>query len=242
VVWFSDTIAIATMRGQEVHARSGPGWLYDMVSIELRQQRAELPMPRVYVCPHAAPERLCHRALARSKAAVAVTQGADPDCMDPRRAPRRAAHELAHIKNRDTLTSTIAATVAGVLAYLAQWGLMLGGGNNREGGNPLVALITGGHPRGGGGGVAQGHDQPLARVRRRRRRRRHRRHARRPDRRAGQARRRELAAHPARCSPTPRMNSLFIVEPFAGRSILNLFASHPPTESRIMALRRLKNG
>ena len=42
--------------------------------------------------------------------------------------------------------------------------------------------------------------------------------------------------------PNPAQNSLFIIEPFTGRSIMNLFASHPPTEARIMALRRLKAG
>jgi len=36
--------------------------------------------------------------------------------------------------------------------------------------------------------------------------------------------------------PNPAMNNLFIVEPFMGRTLTNMFASHPPTEKRIAAL------
>jgi heat shock protein HtpX len=51
---FSHKIAIATMRGREVTRENG-GDLYELVD-QLRQ-RAGLPMPRVYVCPHARPTR-----------------------------------------------------------------------------------------------------------------------------------------------------------------------------------------
>ena len=37
-------------------------------------------------------------------------------------------------------------------------------------------------------------------------------------------------------NPNPAMNNLFIVEPFMGRTLTNLFASHPPVESRLNAL------
>jgi len=41
--------------------------------------------------------------------------------------------------------------------------------------------------------------------------------------------------------PNPAQNNLFIVEPLAGgRTLVNLFATHPPTEQRIAALRRLE--
>ena len=42
-------------------------------------------------------------------------------------------------------------------------------------------------------------------------------------------------------NPNPAQNSMFIVEPLTGgSSILNLFASHPPTEARVEALRKLE--
>ena len=40
-------------------------------------------------------------------------------------------------------------------------------------------------------------------------------------------------------NPNPAQNNLFIVEPFAGQSITRLFATHPPTENRIVSLRRM---
>ncbi len=40
-------------------------------------------------------------------------------------------------------------------------------------------------------------------------------------------------------NPNPAQNNLFIVEPLCGNSVLRLFATHPPTEQRIAALRRL---
>ena len=38
-------------------------------------------------------------------------------------------------------------------------------------------------------------------------------------------------------NPNPAMNNMFIVEPFLGKAVTRLFASHPPTADRIAALR-----
>jgi heat shock protein HtpX len=234
--WFSDTIAIKSMRGQEV-TREQAGWLYDMVA-ELAQ-RAELPMPRVYICPHAAPNAF---ATGRSpkKAAVAFTQGL-LQSMTRDEIRGVAAHELAHIKNRDTLTSTIAATVSGVLAFLAQWGLLLGGGR-REGGNPLVmigvvilaavgaALIKAMISRSrefvadADGAAIAGSPEGLM---------------------SALAKLDSMSRRVPLDQPNPAMNNLFIIEPLAsklggGGTLINMFATHPPTEKRIASLRRLR--
>ncbi|RMH25528.1 MAG: protease HtpX [Planctomycetota bacterium] len=234
--WFSDTIAIKSMRGQEVTREQG-GWLYEMV--EELAINAGLPMPRVYICPHAAPNAF---ATGRSpkKAAVAFTQGL-LQTMSREEIRGVAAHELAHIKNRDTLTSTIAATVSGVLAFLAQWGLLLGGGR-REGGNPLVmfavvilaalgaALIKAMISRSrefvadaDGARIAGSPDGLISALG-------------------------KLDAMSRRIplnQPNPAMNNLFIIEPLAsnlggGSTLINLFATHPPTEKRIASLRSLR--
>ncbi|MEA5611824.1 M48 family metalloprotease [Nodularia spumigena] len=234
--WFSDTIAIKSMRGQEV-TREQAGWLYDMVA-ELAQ-RAELPMPRVYICPHAAPNAF---ATGRSpkKAAVAFTQGL-LQSMTRDEIRGVAAHELAHIKNRDTLTSTIAATVSGVLAFLAQWGLLLGGGR-REGGNPLVmigvvilaavgaalikAMISRSREL-----VADADAPPIAGS---------------PEGlMSALAKLDSMSRRVPLDQPNPAMNNLFIIEPLAsnlggGGTLINMFATHPPTEKRIASLRRLR--
>ncbi len=234
--WFSDTIAIRSMRGREV-TREQAGWLYDMVA-EL-SRRAELPMPRVYICPHAAPNAF---ATGRSpkKATVAFTQGLLQN-MSRDEVRGVAAHELAHIKNRDTLTSTIAATVSGVLAFLAQWGLLLGGGR-REGSNPLVmfaavilaavgaALIKAMISRSrefvadaDGAKIAGSPDGLMSAL----------------------AKLDSMSRRVPLDQPNPAMNNLFIIEPLAsnlggGRTLVNMFATHPPTEKRIESLRRLR--
>src|SRR5690349_1323090 len=72
-VWFFPyKIAIASMRTQQVDARSG-GELYRIV--EELARRAQLPMPRVYVSPHDAPNAFA-TGRSPSHAAVCVTQGA----------------------------------------------------------------------------------------------------------------------------------------------------------------------
>ncbi|MCC6426319.1 MAG: zinc metalloprotease HtpX [Phycisphaerales bacterium] len=228
VAWFfSDKIAIAAMQGREVNAQTG-GQLYRIVD-ELRQ-RAGLPMPRVYVCPHEAPNAFATGRSPRM-AAIAVTQGA-LQVLSEEEMRGVIAHELAHIKNRDTLISCIAATIAGVLAYIAQWGMLFGGGN-REGSNPLVSMITFIIAAVGAalikamisrsrefvadadGAMIAGSPEGLVSALQ------------------------KLDAYARRVplvQPNPAQNSLFIVEPFAGGSLVNLFASHPPTEQRVRAL------
>src|SRR5690606_8185314 len=95
---------------------------------------------RVYISPHQAPNAFA-TGRSPSKAAVCVTQGA-LQLLNREELEGVIGHELAHIKNRDTLTATIAASVAGALASIAQWGFLLGGGQNREGGNPILALLA----------------------------------------------------------------------------------------------------
>ena len=134
--FYSDKIALASMRGREVDESSARD-LYQMIGRLARN--ANLPMPRVYICPQEAPNAF---ATGRNPnhAAVAVTQGA-LRLLTYEELEGVMAHELAHVKNRDTLTSCIAATIAGALNALAWMAFWFGGGNNRQSGNPLVMLI-----------------------------------------------------------------------------------------------------
>jgi heat shock protein HtpX len=230
--FFSDTIAMKAMRGRELTAKDG-GDLYRM--IERLAQRAELPMPRVYLCPHQAPNAFATGRSPR-KAAVAFTQGA-VDLLSPLELEGVAAHELAHIKNRDTLTSTIAATIAGALAVVAQWGFMLMGGR-REGVNPLVsiavliiaaigaALIQAMISRtreyaadAEGAAIAGSPDGLMSAL----------------------GKLDALARRVPLEQPNPAQNNLFIVEPFSmARGLSTMFATHPPTQKRVAALAQLR--
>jgi heat shock protein HtpX len=131
--WFSDRIALSAMRAQEVDRQSAPD-LVEMV--ERLARNANLPMPRVYICPQDAPNAFATGRNPKN-AAVAVTQGA-LRLLDYDELEGVMAHELAHVKNRDTLISTIAATVAGAMSYLG-WMFMFGGG--RRDVHPIVMLV-----------------------------------------------------------------------------------------------------
>jgi heat shock protein HtpX len=228
--FFSDKIAIAAMRGREINETSAPD-LYKMVR-DL-SQRAGLPMPRVYICPQEAPNAF---ATGRNPkhAAVAVTMGS-LRILDRNELEGVLAHELAHVKNRDTLTSAVAATVAGIFSMLAQFAMFfgMGGGNNREGGHPFAALamiILGAvgaalikamisrsreYVADADGAAIAGSPNGLASAL-------------------------QKLEHYARGipmdNPNPAMNNMFIVEPFMGETLTNLFATHPPTQKRIAAL------
>jgi heat shock protein HtpX len=232
-VWFfSDKIAIASMHAKEVGPQDG-GDFYRLV--EELARRAQLPMPRVYIAPHDAPNAFATGRSPRHSA-VCATQGA-LQLLNREELEGVMAHELAHIKNRDTLTSTIAASVAGVLATLAQYGFLLGGGGRREGSNPLVALFAVIFAAVGAAlikaaisrsrefvadadgaaiaGSPQGLMSALAKL---------------------ETYSQRIPMH----QPNPAMNNMFIVEPLMGKTLVNLFATHPPTQKRIEALSRLR--
>lgn len=227
--FLSDKLAIAAMRGKEVTG----GKLYELVD-ELRQ-RAGLPMPRVYVCPQQAPNAFATGRSPR-KAAVAVTEGA-LQLLTREELEGVMAHELAHVKNRDTLTSTIAATVGGLMGMLA-YGLFLFGGSNREGANPLVAIVA---VMAGALGAAVIKamlsrsrefvaDADGAKI------------AGSPDGLISALRKLEMYAKriPMQ-NPNPAQNNLFIIEPLTGgKTLSDMFATHPPTEKRVEALMTLR--
>ena len=120
--WWSDKIVLRMYRAQEVTEQEAPE-LYRMVR-EL-VQRAQMPMPKVYVIPEETPNAF---ATGRSpeKAAVAVTEGL-MRMLDKRELTGVMAHELAHVLNRDTLIMTVSAALAGAIGYLAQFAIFAGG-------------------------------------------------------------------------------------------------------------------
>lgn len=135
--WFSDKMVLSMYGAQEVDATSAPE-LYRIVA-ELAQ-RAQLPMPRVYIINEAAPNAF---ATGRNpeNAAVAATTGI-LQILSTRELRGVMAHELTHIKHRDILISTISATMAGAISALANFAIFFGG-RNQEGRpvNPLAGIL-----------------------------------------------------------------------------------------------------
>lgn len=135
--FFSDKIALASMQAQEI----GPD--HELYQITARlAERAGMPMPRVYVSPHAAPNAFATGRNPRN-AAVCATAGL-LQMLDRDEIAGVMAHELAHIKHRDILIQTVAATIGGAINFLGYM-FMFGGGSSDEEGNghanPLLGLL-----------------------------------------------------------------------------------------------------
>jgi heat shock protein HtpX len=225
--FFSDKIALATMRAEEV----GPEHkLYGIV--EELTQRAGLPMPRVYVSPAMAPNAF---ATGRNPhhAAVCVTAGL-LQLLDRNEIMGVVGHELTHVRNRDILTQTVAATIGGaisMLGYMFMWG---GGSRSRDGESSALAglavLIVGPIAAGliqsaisrsrelnadSGGAQLCGNPMYLASA----------------------LVKIESAARRMPLNVNPAFNALFIAEPLnAMQTMATLFATHPPLEKRLINL------
>ena len=137
--WNSASMVLRSYRAQVVDRSQAPD-LYEMV--DRLRQRAGLPMPTVAIAPHDQPNAF---ATGRDPehAVVCVTSGL-LQLMDREELEGVIAHELAHIKNRDMLLQTMTATMAGAissLAQMAQWGMLFGGRDDEERGNPAAALV-----------------------------------------------------------------------------------------------------
>ena len=136
--WFSDKIVLKMYNAREVDDSTAPQFV-GMVR-ELAQ-RAELPMPKVYLINEDAPNAF---ATGRNPehAAVAATTGIIR-VLGERELRGVMAHELAHVKHRDILLSTISATMAGAIGMLANFAMFFGG-RDSEGrrGNPIAGILV----------------------------------------------------------------------------------------------------
>ena len=232
--WFSDKIVLAMYHAQPVTADQAPR-LHEIV--RTLAERANLPMPKVYVIDSPNPNAF---ATGRNPkhAAVAVTTGI-LKLLSEDQLSGVIGHELAHVEHRDILISTVAATIAGTISFvatMARWSLIFGGGGRgRNRGNPLALLVISivaplvalfiqlwisrtreyaADARG-----AQLARNPLLLAR------------------ALQRLEHGVELHPAEVSPATA--HMFIVSPFSARTIGTLFSTHPPIEDRVARLEKM---
>lgn len=234
--WFSDKLALRMAGAKEVSEAEAPQ-LHSMVR-EVANL-AGMPMPRVYIVQNDSPNAF---ATGRNpkKAVVAVTTGIQRILTD-RELRAVIGHEMGHVKNRDILTSSIVATIAGAISLIAQilmWTSLFGGGRREGGGNPLImlaiillapisaTLIQLGISRtreyaADKTGAEVTHD---------------------PEALASALEKLHQGVSMRPMEPTPNneaVSALYIVHPFRGGGMQNLFSTHPPMEERIRRLREM---
>ncbi len=235
--WFSDKIVLAAYGARQVSEAEAP-MLYRIVhNLALG---AGMPMPRLYIIPSDAANAF---ATGRNPqhAAVAVTEGI-LRLMNERELTGVLSHELSHVTNRDILISSIAATLAGVImmiANMARWAAIFGGysrSDEREGGGGVIGLIvmsilapiaamiiqmaisrTREYAADASGARMSGDPLALASA-------------------LGKL---GAASERIPLDASPQTSHLFIVNPLSGRSLMQLFSTHPPLEDRIERLRAM---
>jgi heat shock protein HtpX len=230
--WFSDKLAIRSARAVEVTAEQMPR--YHAIVADLAQ-RADIPMPRLYVSPDPQPNAFA-TGRSPSHAAVCVNQGI-LDVLSWEELQGVLAHEISHIRNRDILIGSVAAAVAqGItfVANMAMWSAMFGGSDDEDR-NPIAALalamlapIAAGllqmalsrsreYEADRRAALLLGTGEPLAR--------------------ALEKLDRGVRAVPSAVNPAQA--GAYIANPLAGgkTQFANLFTTHPPMEERIARLR-----
>lgn len=133
--YFSDKLAIASMRAREVTPQQAPE-LHGM--IDRLVAMADMPKPRVYVADMDMPNAF---ATGRSPkhSAVCVTTGILRR-VDAEELEGVLAHELSHVAHRDVTVMTIASFLGVLAGLVTRWGFLLrGGGNNNN--NALQFLV-----------------------------------------------------------------------------------------------------
>jgi heat shock protein HtpX len=236
VSWFySDKIALNAYRAQPLSSQTAPG-LHSMV--QHLCDRANLPMPQLYIVPTSA---LNAFATGRDPqhAAVAVTEGI-LKLLPEDELEGVIAHELSHIKNRDTLTQAVSATVAGAITSLAQiaqfYTVFSGSRRQQRNSNPLVRLLTvmiapvaatviqmaisrtREFAADAGAAKLTGNPRGLAKA----------------------LQRLDSAARKIPLQANPAFEPLLIMNGFSGQMMAILFSTHPSTEARIQALLKLE--
>jgi len=238
--FFSDKIALASYSAQPVSETENPE-VYRRVApiVGGLAQRMGIPMPRLWLIPQPSPNAF---ATGRNPAhaSVAFTAGI-LQVMDDRELEGVVAHELGHVLHRDILISSVAATIAGAitaLASMARWAMIFGGmrrDDDDDGGGlaaivmiilaPIAALliqmaISRSREFEADAASAKYTGTPYELI----------------------SALQKLDAYSKRIpmDASPTTQHLFIIKPFTGQSLMNLFSTHPSTEERIAKLQAMR--
>jgi heat shock protein HtpX len=243
--YWSDSIVVR-MSGAKIIQESDNPTLFG--AVQSVAQKAGIPMPRVGIVNSPQPNAF---ATGRGpQRAVVVATSSILQTLTPTELEAVLGHEIGHVVHRDVLTSSVAATIAGVISYIgniALYSMMfggIGGGNNRQGGNPLflvaaivlvplgATFVRLGISRGleynadeygakltqNPGALVSALQKISARA---------------------QTKGVRLGGGSPTGTPSPATASLWIVNPFRGSTMLELFSTHPSLPHRVERLRKI---
>lgn len=230
--FFSDSIALKMARAEPMEESDHPQY-FQMVR-EL-SQRAEIPMPKLYLIPQDQPNAF---ATGRNynHSAVAVTAGITR-LLSTDELRGVVAHELAHVKHRDILIQSVAATIGAAITYIGYMLMWFGSDNNSPLGlvgalaMVLLAPLAAGiiqmavsrqreYAADAGGAAICGNPESLA---------------------SALLRLEQGAADiPMRGRVSEASEPLYIVKPFKSKGLAGLFSTHPPIEERVRRLRQMR--
>jgi heat shock protein HtpX len=232
----SDKIAMATMGVKEVSPAEQPE-LHGI--IERLCVQADLPKPRVCVMESSMPNAFA-MGRTRKSTTVCATTGI-LELLSPAELEGVMAHELTHVINRDVMVMTLAGFFASLAALILQFAFFFGGGGNSEEEEDVFLVVI-------ASVIVYAVSFLLMRA---------------------LSRYREFAADRGSAVLTGRPSALasalikvsgtmervpsqdlrsaealsafFIVPARAKKSLMNIFADHPPLEQRLAALERLES-
>jgi heat shock protein HtpX len=232
----SDKIALATAGVKEVSPAEEPE-LHGIV--ERLCVQADLPKPRVCVMETSMPNAFA-MGRSRKSTTVCATRGI-LEMLSPAELEGVMAHELTHVINRDVMVMTLASFFASLAALILQFSFFFGGGGDREEENDLFVVVIASvlvyaisflllralsryreFAADRGGAVLTGRPSALASALLKI---------------SGTMERvpsKDLRA-------TEGLSAFFIIPARAKKSLMNIFADHPPLEQRLAALERLES-
>jgi heat shock protein HtpX len=231
----SDKIAMATMGVKEVTPAQEPE-LHGI--IERLCVQADLPKPRVCVMETSMPNAFA-MGRSRKSTTVCATRGI-LDMLTPAELEGVMAHELTHVINRDVMVMTLASFFASLASLILQFSFFFGGGGDSEEEEDVFLVVIASvvvyaisflllralsryreFAADRGGAVLTGRPSALASALLRI---------------SGTMER--VPSQDLRSAEA--MSAFFIIPARAKKSLLNIFADHPPLEQRLAALQRLE--
>jgi heat shock protein HtpX len=233
----SDKIALATMGVKEVSPAEEPE-LHGIV--ERLCVQADLPKPKVGVIETSMPNA-CAMGKSKKATTVCATRGI-LELLSPAELEGVMAHELTHVVNRDVLVMTLASFFATLASIIAQFAFFFGGGyGNREEEEDIMIVVLVSvlvyaisflllralsryreFAADRGSAVLTGRPSALASA---------------------------LLKISGTMEQVPTqdlrraegMSAFFILPARTKKSLMNIFADHPPLEQRLAALERLES-